>query len=615
MTESTRKLAEQIVKSWPNERVNYIIVAPPMSAPDRLFDLLGDAQFLRSMLGDSALPFAVARLARTTFSSEEKFVAGLAKQWNVSLEGDLNPIEQLNHITHEIIRGKRKPVLLVQRFHEAIERLSEDFGTALRDLDNAVYLTTVVELPISRKTLKLRWDADMGKAPFLNSDWGRGHTTKILKGYSLHEISNLVEERGGTTEHATFLFSATGGLPELVDRLLCKVGEMDRDSYERWVRSKTTLCDDLIKWLDAPGKFIYARLVAQSLSSSYPHDGPTSLSDHPWKEIIQGPDGKTCCKLLAWAAIDHLACKHDAKYVVSLTTAVQEGRRKEVVAQLAILANNSNPNWEIWKTLELLCRFHDAADPTSLDHWDKAAKYLSEIKSLAERTENLQVRSISQQLEKWGALTQFMSNFLKEMKTRPNETLERFVCSEPGTEKKSELFLVLLNLRLKRASHLNALEALNAVISQPESLFQVYCQLKLAVCFWNYSGMDEMEASRIKITLKHPYNPPKKGATLGFFDMLCLNLVRCDAIPNQERLLLNDTEFHRFEMLYKVRSEQVHNTTFVTPSDWIEYRDYCRELLGRLTNVLFGSTISIDLPEPMECFSQLAGSLVPSSIS
>ena len=196
-----------------------------------------------------------------------------------------------------------------------MERLGEDFGTALRDLDKALRLTTVVELPVSLKMLKSRWETDPEKTPFLNSDWGQGHIEKILRGYSRDEINNLVRERGGTKEHADFLFGATGGLPELVDRLIGRVSELDRRSYEKWVRSQAkNWCARLISWLDSPGHFTYTRLVAQSLSSSHAHHGPTSLASHPWKSILQGNDGRTSCMLLAWASIDHLADECDAKY-------------------------------------------------------------------------------------------------------------------------------------------------------------------------------------------------------------------------------------------------------------------------------------------------------------
>lgn len=614
MTESTRKLAEEIVKSWHGTAINYIIVAPPMSAPERLFELLENADFLESKLGDVAPKMAVARLARTSFSSEEKFVSAMAKQWKIPLDNDLGPTHQLGHLARKVIQNGRLPILLVERFHEAMERLGEDFGAALRDLDKALEIRTVVELPISFTLLKLRWDANPGKAPFLNSDWGQGHLGKVLKGYSRQEIATQVAEHGGTTEAASFLFAATGGLPKLVEPLIGRVGEMDLRSYEFWVRSRTRegLCQRLIDWLDYPGGLTYTRLVAQSLSTAHPRNGPISLANHPWKTIIQGPDGKTSCMVLAWASLDRLAEEHDAKYVASLTAATEEGRIKEAATQLAVLANDANPNWETWRALELLCRFQDAADPYTPECWNAAAKHLADLKSLAEHTENVQVRSITQLLGKWDALTQLISEYLKGKQTRPKETLEQFVCTKPD---KVKAFLELLNLRLKRASQLTPYHALTAVIAQPESLFQIYSQLKLDICCWNYSGMCETDASRIRGILRKPYTAPKNGQSLGFFDMLCLNLVKCDAIPNHERLVLNETEFNRFERLYKVRSDQVHNTAFVSPSDWEEYRNYCRELLGRLANVLIGTNESIDLPEPMECFSQLAGSLVSTGAS
>lgn len=613
MTETTRKLATEIVRSWRADRVNYIIVSPPMSAPERLFDLLADSCFICSMEASLGPTVAVARLARANFSSEAKFVAELARQWNIHLDNELDSIEQLAYLTREVIRSNRVPVLLIERFHEAMERLGEEFGTALRDLDKALCLKTVVDLPVSLKMLKLRWDANPGKAPFLNSDWGQGHTEKILKGYTRHEVSNIVKERRGTEEAANFLFDATGGLPELVDRLIVNIGDMDLRSYQHWVRSQATaLCHRLVQWLDSPGALIYTRLVAQSLSRAHPRHGQTSLADHPWKAILLDSDGKTGCIALAWASLDRLANEYDAKFIAALIAAVRDGHTVEAIAQLTALANDANPNSEVWKALELLCRFHDAADPYSADRWDQAAKYLTNLNTLAQRTKSDEISAVARQLSEWAVVTQLMSDFLKAKSTGRIGTLEQFVCTNPSDTKTIAL-LMLLHLRLKRACQLTPYHAMKAVIEQPESLLQIYCQLKLDVCWWNFFGMDETVASQINKALSKPYSPPKKGQTLRFFDMLCISLAARDNIPNEERLVPDETELRRFEVLYKDRNEKVHSAAFVSQSDWNEYLSYCRELLCRLRLALMGKNESIELPEPLDCFSQLIESLIPAT--
>jgi len=612
MREATKKLAEQIVKSWSGNHVNYIIIAPPMSGPENLFNLLGDTHYLKSVLGDLSSTFAIARLSRGNFRSEEIFVSALASKWQISRDGDLDPIDQLSYLTSEIKKSKRTPVLLIERFHEAMERLGEDFGTALRDLDKALRLTTIVELPVSLKMLKLRWETDPEKAPFLNSDWGQGHTEKVLKGYSRDEISNLVRERGGPKENADFLFAATGGLPELVDRLLGRVSELDRCSYEKWVRSQAkNWCDRLIKWLDYPGHFTYTRLVAQSLSMAYPHHGPTSLASHPWKDILQGTDGRTSCMLLAWASIDHLADERDAKYFALLTAAAsQEEFRQEVMAQLGALAGGENLDRETFRALELLCRFQDAADPYSPDRWDIAAKHLSALRRLAEQTDNAQIRLSVDQLGEWDGVTKLMSEFLQAKRNKPTETLEQFVCRKADVTK-VRAFLTLLNLRLTRACRLKPYHALKAVIEQPESIFQVYCTLKLEISSWDHSGLNEDDILEIRKVLGRSYDPPRKGRTLGFFDMLCLSLVKGRAVSQEERLVSDEKDLHSFETLYKNRSEKVHSTALVSLADWNEYLTYCTRLLEQVRKALVGSSHSIELPEPMDCFSRLAESLAP----
>lgn len=84
------------------------------------------------------------------------------------------------------------PVLIIKRFHEALSKLGEDIGTTLRNLEHDFALKTVVELPVSINTLRVKWEQENRElTPFLVSDWGQGHIHKLLKGYDINEIDNL----------------------------------------------------------------------------------------------------------------------------------------------------------------------------------------------------------------------------------------------------------------------------------------------------------------------------------------------------------------------------------------------------------------------------------------
>jgi hypothetical protein len=440
---------------------------------------------------------------------------------------------------------------------------------------------------------------------------------ETIKGYSLKEISDLVKIRGGTDETANFIFSATGGLPKLVTPLIARVRGMSHNSFKHWVRSQTSrLSDPFFTWLDAKNSLVFTRLVANSLSSAYPRSSTTSLKDHPWKSIIEGQDGKAGCLILAWGCLDRFARNLDGKYFKSLTDTVMKGKLDETLIQLGELAHNENPNWEVWKALELLCRIHIAADPYSLNCWKKAAQYLDELTTLGDETNNSEIILVSKQLSKWSNIIEFMTELEKTSGSEKMEALERYVCS-PSEKTKVAAFISLLNLRQKRVDTSNSDLALKGILTQPESIFQIYCREKLNVSWWSCEGMDEVEATKISDAWRQKYNPPKKNKSLCFFDLLCLSFVRLDSLVEQERLVTDAEEFRRFiEIFQKHRNAPSHGTTLETSrsdSELKEYLEFCQELLTRLKNVLIGPDESIDLPEPMESFHYLAKNLVPGS--
>lgn len=614
--ESIDKLAHDIVRKLFRGQVNYIVVIPPTGAREKLFDLLGDYRFYAAINATEASRFAVAKIERSYFKNETVFVTELARQWNVSITDDISAGVQLRVLVEKVKKKNLSPVLLIPRFHEAMNRLGEDFGAALRDLDKGSRLSTIVDFPVNRETLKAYWDADPNKKLFLNSDWGDSHVNIFLNGYTHGEVVELAkrnyEENNKSDDSyfikADFLFKATGGLPELVDRLVIDIAEPSFEAYKLLIEAKSTdLCSGLFRWLDAPNSLTYTRLVAQSLSTPNPMNFTIGLHNHTWRKLLLGKDGLAGCKILSWACIDRLAVDEDQKYFLAVQSSVREGRFGEVAPQLSLLSRKNYPNWEIWTAVELLCRLSEAADPFLPESWAHTVKHLKALEDLARSTKNATVCSVVNQLgEEWESLIFLLSGFMPEKQPGKYPTLEQFVCADPSDDN-ALIYLKFLRRKLKMARQISKpYLAQKAVVELPESLFQVFCQMKFGISIWNCSEFSEDEINQIHRQIRAPYEPPKSGHSLGFYDMLCLNLVKSGTDQKLQSLVVDADELRRLSDIHnRGRNKTVHGTAGLVESDWDEYFEHCSELIDRAKSSLLGSDISIDLIEPIDLISEL----------
>lgn len=607
--ESAVRMASEISRDLMRNQVNCIVIVPPKGAPEKLFDLLSDVGFHEQIHGKSCSELAIAKIERAHFRSEECFLLEAARQFGVSITEDVNAAIQLRLIVDKVAKKGRRPVLLVPRFHEAMERLGEDFGSALRELDKASCISTIVEFPVNHLTLKAHWDSDTNKGVFLNSDWGDSHQDMFLSGYTRDEVIKIAKQSSNNSWHlddafaskAEFLFDCTGGIPELVDHLVRRLNDSSFESYKMWVQSQSTnLCVRLLKWLDIPGSFTYTRLVASSLSKSNPTESKITLASHSWGRLLLGKDGLTGCKLLAWACINRLAESDEANYCLSIRNSIRDRRVSEYIPQLTYLSNKGSPNWEYWKFILLLSRFSCASDPFSPDLWLEASNHLKALENLADASRNKDMLVIVEKIVRdWHTLVARLSGFMKLKDRYKFNTLEQYICAELK-EDDVVAYLAFLSLKLRIArQNPSPYLSLRSVVELPEALFQVFCKSKFKISIWNPPEFSCEDIERIKKLTNISYDSAKAGKSYGFMDMLCLNLLKSTDQPLDQTLVRDEAEFrHLLEMYSKGRSITSHGTAGIVDSDWDDYYERCIQLVERAKIVLLGTDASINLLNP-----------------
>jgi hypothetical protein len=598
-------LAAEIVHSWEKRRSNFIIVAPPMSNIRTLFSEICDVDFLRSILGEQASNLAIAKLDTSDFKDDLAFARGVLQCWNLSkiCEEELDAVGLLNRGVSEIISSKRKPIVVVHRFHEALEKLGEDIGTALRNLEHDHGLKTVVELPVSLSCLRERWDATNDlKPPFLASDWGQGHSLKFLKGYNVGEILGLIP--GKDEKIAKYIFSLTGGIPQLTDRLLEFQQYENVNALQAYAKSKaSSLCERLITWIDKPNSDFYKRLVLLNLGRPNAIQGSTRLSDHDWKELLINRDGTNGCLMISWACGEKLAIESPIWLEEQLLSSFD----KDGPADFCRLVDDLIPSTKVFEdkktALKLLASFNASAGPY-VDDWQSAREISKQFGKLASASDSSVVGEAWDLIRLWLPLINFMCDFSYAKNRNQDIRIEEFSFHRDSVEEVSAL-LQLLNLRLEEAGTLNPYLALKSVVEQPESLLQLYSYKVAKIRFWKFEGMSEAERVALSSLIKKPFRAPKIDSRLSFTEMLYLIFEKLEVIEKQNHLFSDHAEVLRIEKLYEERKKQVHSTAFASMDNWLQYEQICRSWLVILTKI-FKCDTSLNLPKPIEIFSKLA---------
>lgn len=301
----SKKIAREIVRSWATPRSNFILVAPPLIAAATVFDLLLDENFYEECGLGVCVP-AVARFRAGRIETQETFIKGVITQWDPHGEVSCDGVDigsDLTKVLVHIISTGRVPVLIVEAFHEAIRALSWDMGTVLRYLEHEIHLKTVVELPVRLGTLKSRWSLEKDGVPFLASDFGQGHSTRVLGTYDQQESAQLVVASGFDPSVAETVYEFCGGIPELTLWLIQELRSCDSfdELQERVERGAYDVSHRFLKWLDTPGESTFTRILAKYVRPTDSAVSFASASDHEWKQMLLFPDSRLRSRVLGIA--------------------------------------------------------------------------------------------------------------------------------------------------------------------------------------------------------------------------------------------------------------------------------------------------------------------------
>lgn len=303
--ESSVAIARRIVMSWV-EGSNTVLVAPPLTDPTSIFDMLSDRKFHSECGIDKNLP-AVARFRVGRIESPGSFIKGVVAQWDPDGEVVCTGTDiggDLRKVLRAVFDSGRIPVLIIEAFHQAVRTLTWDVGTALRDLEHTMKLRTVVELPVKLSTLRSRWAVEKNPNGFLASEFGQGHSTLMLKGYSPAEISSLADSRGLNEAQSESIIRLSGGIPDLTNWLIresqyCKTLEELSDVAES---GASDICYRFFKWLDAPGETSFTKTLAKMHQKSSMEDVFAKIDFHEWGSFLLTPDKNLSSQIIGFAA-------------------------------------------------------------------------------------------------------------------------------------------------------------------------------------------------------------------------------------------------------------------------------------------------------------------------
>ncbi|MDP3978746.1 MAG: hypothetical protein Q8P85_12250 [Pseudomonas sp.] len=615
LPETHMTLCKEIIESWLKKRSNYIVVSPPMCASRQFFKHLSQAEVIFDFIGQHLYTLSIAKMDTEDFRSEIVFARKVAEKWGVlssvnSSEAD--PVTILNAATIAVKEANRIPIIIIHRFHEALQNLGESIGTVLRNLEHDMGLKTVVELPISLPILRERWElANKNKSPFLASDWGQGHRSKCLKGLNEAEIATVLTANGVNAELASDVKRITGGLTEIVNDLVEDLARMNRGGLEPFIKSRAKeLCERLVDWLDASSEnHTYKKLVAKSLARKLDAKDGATLSSHDWGDLILNKDGSLGFKMLGWECLARLSSVVDNPAILSLEELVVS-RNYRGALDLISLYDRADavdaPAWVLMNKITSACKVLSNIFGND-DDWRQAKELICELQIL-ESPSRFGFDASINSLVRWLPLTELMCDYFLTSKIDNKLRFEQYVCGELD-EKGMLAFWQLLHVRLEMAKDMPAFQALQSVVTHPESMLQVYAKDKLNVCFWKAEKLADDEILQISKFIKMPFRAPSNNAVLGFAELIYISSCRESLLPLEERLISDFEEMQEYLELYEVRKRQVHSTSFVSANDWTNYSDLCGAMLIKISKLCGENPKNIVLPSAQSILSSALGSL------
>lgn len=598
---SFKRLAALIINSWKKKRSNYVIISPPMSDSHLFFKLLNDRQVINEILKDHSELLCIAVLDTSDFKTEIAFAHKVCTSWGIN-DNDLNlndPTEMLYTAIQQVVDQGMTPILIIKRFHEALKKLGEDIGTTLRNLEHEFNLKTVVELPVSITSLRTRWEQDNRTgAPFLASDWGQGHTHKILKGYDLDEIKKVTNDNCLNENLVTPILKMTGGLHSVVENLVQDLEKVNEKSFDNFCMSRAPdLCRSLTDWFEGSNSTYYKQALVDYYDGIDPHKNMSILGSHDWSEIIINKQNDLCFRMLTFQSRTllnrHKGTVGDTDRIKTLLEKGNYIKLEQFFAEKISEGIDKKINYEYCLELARLCRSLSDIYNNS-PNWNDIKKIINKISSLDASA----TKELDPYISVWEDISILLSDFFEDQKTRTSLRIEQFVCEK--YESRLPAFLLLLEARLKDANNHDPYYALQAVISHPESLLQSYCFVKFGLKFWQFEGLD-LNNNEISVFIKRPYDMPKISYTLGFADLLFMSTYLSNKMEVKDVLVNSFEEMEKYLNKYETRKKQVHSTAFIHRSEWSDYNSFCLKMINKI-RVCLGYKSSQNLILPRDIF-------------
>lgn len=609
LAQGQKNVLEEIFKSWLFSKSNYILACIPMNGERAIIDFLTSTSAIYNVLGDKVKDLALAKLDTMDFKSDLHFAKKVAKCWHVDVPGGIEEDAPsiLEHSCQFVLSQKLSPVIIIHRFHEALDKLGEDIGSTLRNLEHSHQLKTVVTMPVSLTELRDRWALmDPTKAPFLASDWGQGHRFKTLKGYSVSEVVTLGSEKGMSELDSKLIFKATGGLVDLVSILLEQASGRKGDGLLRYVKTRSSeLCERILDWLDPRGaSYTYTKSLISLLDSKFYPSDIAFIKDHDWSSVLLDKNDGLGFDMLAWAAVAKMSRSHEFNLIEDLKRLYDNEDYDSASKMLGVLFNTDSSNAEFWSILHDLTIFCRSTSDVfnNVGQWHHAHRKLNKI--LAKISNRIPYGSLTSTLLMWLPICELLNAYFlaKAATASPDFRLEKFVCDK-NDENLIVPYLQLLQLRFDNTRHLEAFTSLQGIITGPESLLQVYAFFRFGIRFWNFEGLSPTLADKLENIAGKPYKINSRQI-LGYSDLAHLIAMYEDSLDASVRLITDSGYLQKMLLAYDIRKENAHSISFSDEQSRNEYRTLFEDMLHRYSKIIDKSEM-IRLPSPKKCIFEL----------
>jgi hypothetical protein len=590
----------EVINTWLLARSNYVLVCPPMNGERQIIGFLTSEKSIYEVIGDHYHKLAIASLDTADFKTELVFANSVARRWGVEdyVADEDDPRSILELACAAVTRQDRTPILIIHRFHEALDKLGEDIGSALRDLEHSHNLKTVVTMPVSLTVLRERWEAmDSSKAPFLASDWGQGHRNKILKGYNSNEIVAIGKSKNIDIDTSQKLFKATGGVVGLVNILVDEIHGKKGKGLTLYLQQRSPeICKRLLDWLDPINTSnTYKKSLVNLLNNGFYPAALAFIMDHDWNPILLNKEGELSFEMLAWAAASSISKSADVSWTDTLKRLYQNENFDSAIAMIEVLYGADKTNSSYWialRDLSLFCKSTKDVFSNS-GQWSTARRKLTKLLD-GNNLPHLAAKSFAA-LETWRPISELLSNFLSCKTARPDLRIENYICISAGKESVLP-FLQLLALRLKSAENHDTFQSLQLVMTSPESLLQIYAYFELDICFWEFAGLSEEMSQKLEELARKPYRIT--NTVLGYSDLAHLIALYGEMGKISNCLISNRDELDNVLAKYEVRKDTSHSTAFTEATTCQQYREFLGDLLGRYLKDLTPNTVNTTLTPP-----------------